>query len=83
MILPNIHLDELTKKILSLIPQSQEIKDDIEQKIKLILQASIAKLDIVTREEFDVQTQVLAKTRQKLDKLEKQIQQLTENKNHS
>jgi len=40
------------------------------------LQSTFAKMDLVTREEFDVQTAVLARTREKLEKLEKQIAEL-------
>ena len=42
----------------------------------MILQATLSKLDVVSREEFDVQTQVLAKTREKIELLEKQVQEL-------
>jgi BMFP domain-containing protein YqiC len=73
--LPNI--DEISQKVLRILPiNTKDIEDDIRQKIKLILQASLAKLDVVNREEFDVQCQVLAKTRSKIDQLEKTIQDL-------
>ena len=73
--LPNI--DEISQKVLRILPiNTKDIEDDIRQKIKLILQASLAKLDVVNREEFDVQSQVLAKTRSKIDQLEKIIQDL-------
>jgi BMFP domain-containing protein YqiC len=79
--LPNFQIEEMTKKLLDLIPVNrQEIKDDLHQKVKMVLQASLAKLDVVSREEFDVQTQVLAKTREKLEVLEKQVQELIEKK---
>lgn len=79
--LPNFQLEEMTKKLLDLLPVNrQEIKDDLHQKVKMILQASLSKLDIVSREEFDVQTQVLAKTREKVEVLEKQVQELIEKK---
>jgi BMFP domain-containing protein YqiC len=79
--LPNFQLEEMTKKLLDLLPVNrQEIKDDLHQKVKMLLQASLSKLDIVSREEFDVQTQVLAKTREKVEVLEKQVQELIDKK---
>lgn len=75
--LPNI--DEISQKLLGILPiNAKEIEDELRQQIKLILQASLAKLDVVNREEFDVQSQVLAKTRAKIDSLEKVILELLE-----
>ena len=48
----------------------------MEKNLRIVLQASLSKLDLVTREEFDVQARVLARTREKLDKLEKTISEL-------
>lgn len=72
------------KKIEHIIQQIQDnlpkwIKDlgqDAEAKVKQVLQAQLSKLDIVTREEFDVQTQVLMRTREKLTALEKRVKEL-------
>ena len=75
--LPNI--DEISQKVFSILPiNPEELGDELRQQIKMILQASLAKLDVVSREEFDVQTQVLAKTRAKIDALETVIQSLLE-----
>lgn len=49
---------------------------DIEKNVKAMMSQGFSKLDLVTREEFDVQTQVLAKTRAKLDALELRVAQL-------
>ena len=49
---------------------------DIEKNLRAILSSAFAKLDLVTREEFDVQTKVLARTREKIDALQQQVQQL-------
>lgn len=79
--LPPFQLDEITKKLMDLLPiNRQEIEDDLRQKIKIVIQSSLTRLDLVSREEFDVQTQVLAKTREKLELLEKQVQELSEKK---
>lgn len=74
--LPPFQIDEITKKILDILPFGQGIEEDIKNQIKMVLQATFAKLDLVSREEFDVQTQVLAKTREKIETLEKQVQAL-------
>ncbi len=49
---------------------------DMEKNLKAALSAWLAKLDLVTREEFDVQTQVLAQTREKLQALEARVAHL-------
>jgi ubiquinone biosynthesis accessory factor UbiK len=49
---------------------------DIEKNAKAVLSGFLAKLDLVTREEFDVQAQVLARTREKLKELEDRIEAL-------
>ncbi|KIF83938.1 accessory factor UbiK family protein [Noviherbaspirillum autotrophicum] len=49
---------------------------DIEKNVKAMLTQGFSRLDLVTREEFDIQTQVLAKTRAKLDELEKRVAEL-------
>lgn len=49
---------------------------DIEKNVKALMSQGFAKLDLVTREEFDIQSQVLAKTREKLEVLEKRVTEL-------
>jgi ubiquinone biosynthesis accessory factor UbiK len=49
---------------------------DIEKNVKAMLSQGFSKLDLVTREEFDVQAQVLAKTRAKLEALETRVAEL-------
>ena len=49
---------------------------DLEKNVKAMMTQGFAKLDLVTREEFDIQTQVLAKTREKLEALEKRVAEL-------
>lgn len=60
----------------SLPPVFQDIRSQCEEYFRLSLTLALQKLDLVTREEFDVQTQVLAKTRQKLEKLEQKLTEL-------
>ena len=49
---------------------------DIEKNVKAMMTQGFSKLDLVTREEFDIQAQVLAKTRRKLDALEAKVSEL-------
>jgi len=52
------------------------LKKDFEKNCQSILTAAFAKFDLVTREEFDTQTKVLARTRKKLEELEAQVKTL-------
>jgi hypothetical protein len=71
---PNL-LNELARKISNLLPADvATLKQDLEKNIRALLQSTFQKLDLVTREEFDVQTAVLARTREKLEALEKRLQ---------
>ena len=70
-------IEQLAEQITNAIPPGvKNIADNVEEKIKAILQAKLSQLDVVSREEFDVQTQVLARTRAKLDQLEKDLEEL-------
>ncbi|HEY3487791.1 MAG TPA: accessory factor UbiK family protein [Gammaproteobacteria bacterium] len=74
MINPQL-LNELAQKISNLLPADvTALKQDLEKNIRALLQSTFQKLDLVTREEFDVQTAVLARTREKLEALEKRLQ---------
>ena len=72
-------IEEIARQIQNNLPQGlKNLGQDVEGKIKQILQAQLAKLDVVNREEFDVQTQVLLRSRQKLTELEKKVDLLLE-----
>ena len=74
--------DDLAKKLFATLPSSlQNIEKDIQQKFKEVLQSAFAHLDLVTREEFEVQTKVLARTREKLDQIQNQVNELV-NEHH-
>lgn len=74
-------LDDLAKKITSLLPGNlQQVQQDLESSIKALLQTSLSKMNLVTREEFDVQAALLSRTREKLDQLEKQLSELEKNR---
>jgi BMFP domain-containing protein YqiC len=74
-------IDELARQISDSIPAGVKgVQQDLQKNIHTLLQGSLAKLDLVTREEFDTQTQVLLRTREKLEQLEKTIAELEEKK---
>jgi BMFP domain-containing protein YqiC len=69
--------DDLAHKLTNSLPSAvTELRTDAEKTFRSILQQTFAKLDLVTREEFDVQAEVLAQTRIKLEKLMKQVDEL-------
>lgn len=75
-------IEELAKQITEAIPPGlKNAASEFEEKTKQLLQRKLAELDLVTREEFDVQTQVLLKTRLKLDELEETVKALEEKLN--
>jgi hypothetical protein len=73
-------LEEIAKNISSVIPSSMKsMAGDAEEKVKQVLQSQLSKLDFVSREEFDVQSQVLIRTREKLEALEVRLATLEAN----
>lgn len=74
--------DDLAKRLTEALPPGfRQFQAEMEKNLHAALQAAFSKLDLVTREEFDVQQAVLARTRAKLEALEKQVAEL-ENKTH-
>ncbi|MBN4664620.1 accessory factor UbiK family protein [Pandoraea nosoerga] len=71
---PNEILQDMQAKVSELLKQSPA--KDIERNVKSLLNSGFNRLDLVTREEFDVQAQVLARTREKLEALEKRVAEL-------
>lgn len=53
-----------------------ELGQDLRHNLAAVVKESLGKMDLVTREEFEVQTRVLARTRQRLEQLEQQLQQI-------
>lgn len=73
-------INELVKNVINALPNSvKEGEADIEKNIKSVFLSAFNRLDLVTREEFDIQSQVLNKTRQRLEQLEKRIARYEEN----
>jgi BMFP domain-containing protein YqiC len=77
--------DDLTKKLFATLPSSfQNFEKEIQQKFKEVLHAAFAHMDLITREEFDIQAKVLLRTREKLEALQTQVELLlTDNKNNN
>jgi BMFP domain-containing protein YqiC len=70
-------MDKLAKALAEAVPQGlRSVSDDLEKNFRGVLQSGIGKLDLVTREEFDVQESVLARTREKLEALEARLANL-------
>ncbi|WP_318514026.1 ubiquinone biosynthesis accessory factor UbiK [Photobacterium leiognathi] len=70
-------LEQVAKQIQDAMPQPvKDLGNDVEQKVRQVIQSQLGKLDVVNREEFEVQTQVLLRTRQKLNELEHKMAEL-------
>lgn len=70
-------IEEMAKAIQSALPPGlKSVGEEVDRKVKQVIQAQLMKLDVVSREEFDVQTQVLMRTREKLHALEEKFSQL-------
>ena len=70
-------IEELAKKLADAVPEGlKSMREDLEKNFRSVLQSGLSKLDLVTREEFEVQEAVLAKTREKLDALEARLKEM-------
>ena len=71
------HLDDLAQRLAGSLPKGlQALQSDINRNLRATVEAGLAKLDLVTREEFDVQAAVLARTREKLAALDARVAEL-------
>jgi len=72
-------IDELVNRVIASLPKDLELaREDIKKNLKASVSASLSKMDLVTREEYDVQVALLQRTREKLEALEKKISELEE-----
>lgn len=70
-------LDEISKRIDDALPEGLvQLRQDVKQNLRAGLEAALSRADLVTREEFDVQAAVLARTREKLTALEETVARL-------
>jgi len=74
-------IDSIARKLAEVLPQGlRSVRDDLENNFRAVLRSGLARLDLVTREEFEVQEAVLARTRAKLEALEQRLQLLERKK---
>ena len=75
-------IDDLARRLSNLVPpgmrghSGEELREELQQNFKSVLQTGLARLDLVTREEFDVQRAVLLRTREKLEALQAAVERL-------
>jgi BMFP domain-containing protein YqiC len=70
-------IENLARKLAESVPEGlRSMREDLETNFRGVLQSGISKLDLVTREEFEVQEAVLARTREKLERLETRLKEL-------
>lgn len=70
-------IDDLARRLAAVLPPGlQALKQDVEHNFNAVLRAQLDKLDLVTRDEFDAQTRVLARSRAMLEALEQRIAEL-------
>lgn len=67
-------IDDLSRRLTGAMPASAKaLQEDLEKNLRAAMQSVFARLDLVTREEFDVQSKVLARSRAKIEQLEQQV----------
>ncbi|MBM2854371.1 MAG: hypothetical protein HW417_1299 [Steroidobacteraceae bacterium] len=67
-------LDDLARRLADAVPPGlTALKNDLEQNFKAVLQSGLTKLDLVTRQEFDIQSGVLRRSRERLEELEARL----------
>ncbi|MEY3465603.1 MAG: ubiquinone biosynthesis accessory factor UbiK [Steroidobacteraceae bacterium] len=72
-----IKIDELARRLGESVPPAlREAQHDLEENFRAVLRANLAKLDLVSRDDFDVQTKVLERTRAQLEALERRLAEL-------
>jgi BMFP domain-containing protein YqiC len=73
----NQTINRLSEQIQDLLPPGlQQVKADFDARLKSLLQQQLARYEMVSREEFDIQARVLARTREKLETLEARLKEL-------
>jgi len=70
-------LDDFAKRLAEVVPQSaRDLHQDIEKNLRAVITSTFNKLNLLTRDEFEIQQNVLQRTRSKVEKLEQQIAEL-------
>ena len=80
---PSEFIQSLSDNIRKILPPGlEQLKSDWDKNLHSIIMQAFSKLDLVTREEFDIQTKVLARTREKIEALELQLKELEKQISH-
>jgi BMFP domain-containing protein YqiC len=67
-------IDEIVRRLVESVPPGvRAVQQDLENNFRAVLRASLTKLDLVSRDEFDAQTRVLERTRARLEELERRV----------
>ena len=70
-------IDDLARRLSGLVPPGlRDGRAELQQNFKAVLQAGLSRLDLVTREEFEVQRAVLRQTREKVEALQRKVDEL-------
>jgi BMFP domain-containing protein YqiC len=70
----DFRIDDIARRLLAALPEgARTMRRDIESNFRAVLQSSLGKLDLTTREEFEVQSKVLERTRARIEQLEQRI----------
>jgi len=70
----NAGIDDIARQLFERLPEAaRTMRRDIESNFRAVLQASLGRLDLVTRTDFDVQSKVLERTRARLEQLELRV----------
>ena len=75
--MPTPDIEQLVERILQTLPDGlQDMRQEVDQQLRAGLRRTLQQMDLVTREEFDIQREVLLRTRTKLEELERQVAEL-------
>jgi len=70
-------LDELTRRLVDALPDElSSARDDLRERLRPVLESQLARMELVTREEFDIQRRVLERSREKLEQLQQRLDAL-------
>lgn len=73
----SFRIDEIARRLFESVPPAlRTVQRDLETNFRAVLRSSLGKLDLVTRDEFDTQTRVLERTRERLAELEARLETL-------
>lgn len=76
MKLPDDLIEQISSQVEDLLQQGQKATQDIRHNVRALVQSQLSKLDVVSREEFEIQQSILEKTRAQITQLETQLNEL-------